>query len=262
MHRLLAVASLGWHSQSPPSTILRSIKWTYARRSWELPWKMRYICTPCRNIFVCSRMGADTTIQDERLRGRWYSASEILIMAWRSIRTFGIALLRTLWSRLGWWHHASTEDCSCSMSRSIMAQLLPQSFHTSMISLPLLTRARLGRSKLKWRGGSGYMILGVSPSISAWTSKAIWSLTRLTSISTATFGRSWRSSEWTSPGQLPHQWQWSFTRGSLAMEPAIRPYTNRCSETLCMRWLPLSPLLHMPSAFSASTSNTWAMSIW
>jgi len=56
---------------------------------------------------------------------------------------------------------------------------------------------------------------------------AVGSITRSTSISTATFGRSCRSSEWTSPGQLPRQWQWSFTRGSPTKKPAIRPYTNR-----------------------------------
>jgi len=37
--------------------------------------------------------------------------------------------------------------------------------------------------------------------------ECIGSITRLIYIGTATFGRSWRSSAWTSPGQLPHQWQ-------------------------------------------------------
>jgi len=74
MHRLLAWATLGCHSRSPPSTISRSIKWTSARLSWELTRKKRFICTCRRDTFVCSKLGADTTFQGQRLCGRWYAA--------------------------------------------------------------------------------------------------------------------------------------------------------------------------------------------
>ena len=168
MHRLLTWATLGWHSRLPPSMISRSIKWTYARLSWQLTWRKRSICTSRRDIFVWSQLGADTTIQSQRFRRRWYPAWESLCMAWSSLRKFGTALLWTSWSWLDLRHHESTEDCLCSMIR-IKAQSLPQSFCTSMISLSLLTRAWLGRSGIRWRRGSGCMIPGVSPSISAWT---------------------------------------------------------------------------------------------
>jgi len=147
MHRLLAWATFGWHSQSPPSTISRSIKWTYARLSSELTWKKRSICTRRRDIFIWSELGADRMIQDwERLRGRWYSTWESLFMAWSGPRTFGMALLRTSWFRLDSWRHLSTEDCSSSR---IKTWSLPQLFCTSMISLPVLMRACLGTFVLR-----------------------------------------------------------------------------------------------------------------
>jgi len=37
-------------------------------------WRKRSICTCRRDDFVWSKLGADTTIKSQRLRGRWYSA--------------------------------------------------------------------------------------------------------------------------------------------------------------------------------------------
>jgi len=68
------------------------------------------------------------------------------------------------------------------------------------------------------KGGSRWLIWGVSPPISLWLSNAIGSITQSTSLSTATLRRSWRSSEWMSRNELPCQWQWSFTWGSLREE--------------------------------------------
>jgi hypothetical protein len=61
--RLLAGATLGWHTPSPPSTFSESIKWTSARLSSESTWKKRFICTRHRDTFVWS-LGADSTIQE------------------------------------------------------------------------------------------------------------------------------------------------------------------------------------------------------
>jgi len=64
LHWLLTLATLGCHSQLLPSTISQSIKWTSVLLSWKLTWKKRSIYTHCRNSFVSSKLGADTTIQD------------------------------------------------------------------------------------------------------------------------------------------------------------------------------------------------------
>ena len=63
-----------WHSRLPPGTISRSIKWTSAQLSRELTWRKRSIFTRHRDNFVWSKLGADITIQGQRLRGRWYYA--------------------------------------------------------------------------------------------------------------------------------------------------------------------------------------------
>lgn len=38
----------------------------YAQLSWELTWKKRYVYIHHRDIFVCSRMGVNIIIQDQR----------------------------------------------------------------------------------------------------------------------------------------------------------------------------------------------------
>jgi len=150
-------------------------------------------------------------IQDHRLCGRWYDASESLVMAWNHLRTIDTALLRTVWPPFGSWHCVLTEN---GLWLYIKEQSPPQFFCISMISSSLLMSAWLGRLRTGWRGGSGCMILGASPSISAWTSNTIRSITWSTSISAATFVRSWRRLGWMSPDPLPSQWRWNFTRGS------------------------------------------------
>jgi len=57
MHRLLASATSGWHLRSPPSTISRSINWTYAWLSRELSLRKRYICTCRRDILHLVQTG-------------------------------------------------------------------------------------------------------------------------------------------------------------------------------------------------------------
>jgi len=183
MHRLLAWATVGWHSRSPQSTIPRSIKWTYSQPCCKLTWRKISIRIHCRDVYVWSKLEADTAIQDQRLCGIWSSAWESVFMACKSLRMFGMAHWRTSLAQLGLWHHASTGDCSCSMRRRIMPQFSPQLFCTWMISLLLLMRVWLGRSRIRWRRGSRCMITGVSPAISAWTSKWIGIIRRWTSIS-------------------------------------------------------------------------------
>jgi len=261
IHRWITSTMSGWHSRLPPSKIMRSIKLSSARLAWESTWNKTSKCGCHRDIFVCFRTGADAIIHDQRLCGRWYSAWDSLFMAWNSHRTFAMALSRTSWSRLGSWHHVSTEDCSCSMIR-IRTWLLPQSFCKSNISSPLLTRAWLGRSRTRCRRHSGCMISGMSPSVLAWTPKPVRSIRRSTSISPVTFWRSLRSPQRTSTGQLPRQLQWSFRRGSPTNRRAIRPYTNWWSEAWCMQWPPLGTISHIPSEFSASSITTSAMSVW
>jgi len=229
------------------------------RFSWESTWRKGSIYTHRRVSFVCSRMGAGSTIQDrQRLRSWWYFAWESLFIPQSSPSMFGMLLLRTSWSRLDLWHHILMEDTPCLRMK---AQSLPQSFCTSMISLSLLTSALLSRSKIRWKRGSGSMISGVSPYISAWTWNAIWSITRSTPIMTATFGQSSRSSECTSPGELARQWQRCFTGGSPTIQPEIRPSTNRWLEALPMRWPPRGRISHLPSELSAGIITTRDMSI-
>jgi hypothetical protein len=62
----------------------------------ETTWEMYSRCSWPREILNISRMVADTTIRDERLRRTVCSASENLFMAQHCIRTFGIARSRTL----------------------------------------------------------------------------------------------------------------------------------------------------------------------
>jgi len=180
-------------------------------------------------------------------------------MAWNSLHTFGTELLRNSLYWLGLYQQVSTEDYSCLI---IKAYWLSQLFSTSTISSSLLMRAWLGRSRTRWSRGSRCLISGVYPSISAWTLNALGSITQLTSISKAIFGQSCQSSEWMNAVQLQHQLQWSFTRGSPTKKPAIRPYTNRCSEASCRCWPPLGPISHMPLEFSAGKITSRAMRIW
>jgi len=106
IHRLLTLARLRWHLRLLPRPILRSVKWMYTLLSWQLTWKKRSICTPHRDTFVCSRMGANTTIPDERLHGRWYSASEVSLWPEVVCCIYGpLSLAYGLWASAGLMHN-------------------------------------------------------------------------------------------------------------------------------------------------------------
>jgi hypothetical protein len=71
MHRVLARATFGWYSPSPPIRISRYITWMYAWLSLESPWRQRSIYTCRRDVFIWSKLGAIKTIEVyQRLRGR------------------------------------------------------------------------------------------------------------------------------------------------------------------------------------------------
>jgi len=170
-----------------------------------MTWTKRYMCTQSRDIVVCSRMAADTTIQNwQRLHGRLYSAWESHFVDCTNLHRFGIELFRTSWTWLNSWHHKPMEDCSCTMLR-LKASSFLQSFYTSMICSYLLLRLWLEWSTIRWRSCFRCMILEVSPSILAWKLNTVRRVTRLRSNWIATLGHSWRRSSSISTGQLPPQ---------------------------------------------------------
>jgi len=70
MHWLLAWARFGCHSRSPPSMILRSIKWMFSWLSWELTWTKRSICTHRRDILCL--LQSNSRFTDPWLRETWW----------------------------------------------------------------------------------------------------------------------------------------------------------------------------------------------